>query len=79
MHKVVVQQECGCFIRSDLKNNLEYSSKDEALSKAIQMRNQMNLDFCKKHDFDLVEYGENFVISFREENPSSCCGNGCCG
>ncbi|RXK13569.1 hypothetical protein CP965_07145 [Halarcobacter mediterraneus] len=78
MHKVVVEQECGCFKRSDLENNLEFTSKDEALSKAIQMKNQMNLEFCKKHDFDLVEQGQNFIINFRQEAPSTCCGSGCC-
>lgn len=78
MHKVVVQDICGCFKRSDLENNLEFNSKDDALSKAISMKNQMNLEFCKKHDFDLVEHENNFLINFRQEAPSSCCGSGCC-
>jgi len=78
MHKVIVEKECGCFKRSGLQNNLEFESKDDALSKAIAMRNQMNLEFCKKHEFDLVEHGNSFIINFRQEAPSSCCGSGCC-
>ncbi len=48
MHKIIVEDICGCFKRSDLENNLEITSKDEALSKAIQMKNHMNQEFCKK-------------------------------
>lgn len=78
MHKIIVEKECGCFKRSDLENNLEFTSKDEALTKAIEMKNTMNSDFCGKHDFDLVESDSNFVIHFAEQKPSACCGGGHC-
>lgn len=78
MHKIIVEDVCGCFKRSDLENNLEINSKDEALSKAIQMKNYMNQEFCKKHEFQLVENTNNFIISFRPQQASSCCGTGCC-
>ena len=78
MHKIIVEKECGCFKRSDLENNLEFTSKDEALTKAIEMKNTMNSDFCGKHDFDLVESDSNFVIHFAEQKPSTCCGGGHC-
>ncbi|WP_321312814.1 hypothetical protein [Halarcobacter sp.] len=78
MHKIIVENQCGCFKRSDLENNLELTSKDEALSKAIQMKNHMNAQFCGKHEFQLIEDSENFVISFRAPQESSCCGTGCC-
>ena len=78
MHKIIVEDICGCFKRSDLENNLAINSKDDALSKAIQMKNHMNQEFCQKHEFQLVENSNNFVISIRPEQPSSCCGTGCC-
>lgn len=78
MHKIIVEDQCGCFRRSDLEANLEMNSKDDALSKAIQMKNHMNQEFCMKHEFQLVEKEENFVISFRPQQASSCCGTGCC-
>lgn len=78
MHKVIVKDVCGCFKKSDFENNLEITSKDEALSTAIKMKNHMNQEFCRKHEFELVEHASNFVISFRQEQPSSCCGTGCC-
>ena len=78
MHNIIVEKECGCFKRSDLENNLSISSKDDALTKAIEMKNQMNEEFCGKHNFDLVEDKENFVISFAQEKASGCCGGGHC-
>jgi len=78
MHKIIVENQCRCFKESDLESNISMSSKDEALSKAIQMKNHMNQEFCRKHDFQLIEDSENFVISFRAPQESSCCGTGCC-
>ena len=43
------------------------------------MKNIMNSDFCKKHEFQLQEMFNNFVISFyKEDIRPDCCGNGCC-
>ncbi len=78
MHKIIVEKECGCFRRSDLENNIEFTSKDDALSKAIDMKNQMNEEFCGKHEFDLVEFQNNFVINFAQQKVSGCCGGGHC-
>ncbi len=74
MHKIIIEDTCSCFKRS----NLEINSKDGALSKAIQIKNHMNQEFCKKHDFQLVESSNNFIISFIPQQVSSCCGTGCC-
>lgn len=78
MHKIIVKDICGCFKKSDFGNNIEITSKDEALSTAIKMKNHMNQEFCKKHDFQLLEHANDFVIAYRQEAPSSCCGSGCC-
>lgn len=76
MHKIIVENECGCFKRSDLENNITVSQKDEALATAINMKNQMNDDFCTKHEFQLAESADNFVITFAQK--SGCCGGGHC-
>ncbi len=78
MYKIVVANQCGCFKRSDLGNNIKFQSKDEALLKAIEMKNTMNNDFCKKHEFEVQEMYNNFVISFYSDARDNCCGNGCC-
>lgn len=78
MYKIIVSNQCACFKRSDLQNNIKFASKDEALLKAIEMKDTMNNDFCKKHEFDLQEMYNNFVISFYTDARDTCCGNGCC-
>lgn len=80
MHKIIVEKECGCFKRSDLQNNQEIESKDDALIKALRMKDKMNQEFCRKHDFQVVEKENNFIISFAEQRKSEgeCCGTGCC-
>lgn len=62
MFKIVVDRECGCFKKSDMDNNVEIASKDEALTKSLDMVNKMNSEFCKKHNFTVVEEGNTFLI-----------------
>ncbi len=78
MYKIVVANQCGCFKRSELQNNLTFPSKDDALIKAIEMKDTMNNEFCKKHEFEVQEMYNNFVITFYTEARDNCCGNGCC-
>ncbi len=66
MFKIIVEKECGCFKRSDMQNNLEFASKDEALLKTLDMRDTMNGDFCGKHNFKVEEVGNDFVIAMSE-------------
>ncbi len=63
MFKIVVDRECGCFRRSDLQNNVELESKDEALEKSLEMIETMNNYFCDKHSFSLQEVGDTFLIT----------------
>jgi len=78
MYKIVVANQCACFKKSDLQNNLTFTSKDEALLKAIEMKEEMNETFCKKHEFEVQEMYNNFVITFYSQARDNCCGNGCC-
>lgn len=78
MYKIVVANQCGCFKNSELKNNITFQSKDDALLKAIEMKDHMNNEFCKKHEFEVQEMYNNFVISFYTDARDNCCGNGCC-
>jgi hypothetical protein len=63
MYKIIVERECGCFKRSGMNPATEMSSKDEALMKAIEMRDQMNNKFCGKHKFVMREEQNNFIIA----------------
>jgi len=79
MHNILISQECGCFKRSDLENNVSVESKDDALNLAINTKDRMNEEFCGKHEFILSEVANDFVISFAEQaKASGCCGGGHC-
>ena len=78
MYNILIEEECGCFRKSGLKNNVEIDSKDKALEYAINTKNSMNEDFCGKHNFMLSEVSDNFVISFAQKEKSGCCGGGHC-
>lgn len=77
MFKIIVEKECGCFKRSEMQNNLEFASKDEALLKTLDMRDTMNDDFCGKHNFKVQEAGNDFVIAMSDSTSNGCCGGGC--
>jgi len=77
MFKIIVEQECGCFKKSNLENGISIDSKDGALLKSLEMRDTMNDDFCGKHTFKVQEVANNFVIAFQESTSNGCCGGGC--
>jgi hypothetical protein len=83
MFTINVENECGCFKRSDYDNNMKFENKDDALVQAIQMQNHMNQNFCQKHEFTLNEDGQNFNIGVsmkpRQASSGGCCGGGHCG
>ena len=65
MFKIIVERECGCFKRSDLQNDIEVESKEDALVKALDMVKTMNDEFCGKHKFKVEEEGDAFVIKMQ--------------
>jgi len=79
MFKITVNKECGCFRKSSLKNNQEFTTKDAALIEAIEMARDMNENFCQKHEFVVKEEGNNISILVDERHShGSCCGGGHC-
>ena len=62
MFKVVVEKECGCFKKSDFVNHQTFNDKDEALITAKNMEHEMNRDWCGKHNFSVIESGNQFFI-----------------
>jgi hypothetical protein len=80
MYTINLDQECGCFKRSELQNNLSFESKDDALMEASLMVNQMNTKFCGKHGFSLAEKGDTFQITrgVPQGHSGGCCGGGHC-
>lgn len=62
MTTLIVEKQCGCFKKSDFLAEQQFESKDEALQEAVAMCEDMNETFCQKHNFTVVEDGENIVI-----------------
>ncbi|MCF6245403.1 MAG: hypothetical protein L3J43_10265 [Sulfurovum sp.] len=82
MSTINIAQECGCFKKSELENNVAFDNKDDAMIKAQSMVNHMNEEFCGKHGFELSEKGNDFAISMKApqqaQASSGCCGGGHC-
>ncbi len=78
MFTVTVEKECGCFRKSGIENNKKFESKDDALIAAMNMAKEMNLEFCQKHEFDVVESDAGLSIKVDERAKSGCCGGGHC-
>ena len=79
MYTLKVEKECGCFKKSDLDNNVNFQSKDDALIEASNLSNHMNKEFCGKHDFSVMESGNDFIIKVKDadDHGGGCCGGGC--
>lgn len=79
MYTVKIQNECDCFKKSNLKNNISFPTQTGAVMGAMKILNQMNSTFCEKHNFVLQQNDESFVIALdRSKSVANCCGNGCC-
>lgn len=80
MYTITVDKECGCFKKSAYENNMSFESKDDALMQAKLMETHMNSKFCGKHNFELSEDGNNFLISVTmdDQPKGGCCGGGHC-
>ena len=62
MYKIEIEHECGCFKKSGFANPMEFESKEDALMKAKVLECRMNQEFCFKHFFEAVDYGDKIVI-----------------
>jgi hypothetical protein len=78
MFSVKIQKECGCVKKSGIQNNQKFTTKDAALMEAMALSRKMNEEFCQKHEFKVVEEGDNILITVDERQKRSCCGGGHC-
>ena len=61
-HHVVIEKLCSCAKKEELSQIETYEAKDAALEAAQTKLAHMNGSFCGKHEFQLVEVNDNFVI-----------------
>jgi len=61
-HHVVVEKLCSCAKRQGMAQITTHESKNAALSAAQTQLAHMQSSFCGKHEFDIVEVEEHYVI-----------------
>ncbi len=61
-HHVVIEKLCSCAKKEGLSQIVTFDSKNAALSAAESQLAQMQEGFCGKHDFDITEVDDHYVI-----------------
>ncbi|MFZ2968347.1 MAG: hypothetical protein WA080_04750 [Sulfuricurvum sp.] len=62
MVNVRIEKECGCFKRSGMPSVKTFETKEAALAEAHEWAEEMNETFCKKHNFSVIEEGDDLVL-----------------
>ena len=57
-----ISKMCGCVKKSGMAENQSFEDIDTALTKANEMTTEMNETFCKKHNFTVVNNGDNELV-----------------
>lgn len=63
MYRVIMQEECSCFLKSEYSREKEFATQKEAYEYSKVLAELMNEEFCKRHLFySQIAEGNNFVI-----------------
>lgn len=62
MYKVNVMNPCSCFVKSGMYETEDFETKEEAKVQADKLMADMQMKFCKKHDFSMMEQFGNCTI-----------------
>ena len=62
MYKVNVMNPCSCFIKGGFSESSEFDTKEEAQKEARKLLSEMESNFCKKHEFSVMEQFGDFTI-----------------
>ncbi len=61
-HHVVIEKLCSCAKKEGLSQITSYEAKETANEAALAQLASMQGSFCGKHQFQLVEVDDNYVI-----------------
>lgn len=61
-HHVVIEKLCSCAKKEGLSQISTYDAKAASFEAAETQLEYMKGNFCGKHEFQLVEVDDNFVI-----------------
>ncbi len=62
MYTITIENECSCFKKSGLDNNMTFETREDAHMKAKIIECRMNQEFCLKHFFTAVDKGDTILI-----------------
>jgi hypothetical protein len=62
MYTIEIEKECSCFAKSGLEKVMTFETREDMYNKARVLECRMNQEFCMKHYFEAVDYGEKIVI-----------------
>ena len=61
-HHVVIEKLCSCAKRQGMSQIETFDAKAKALDAAQLQLSHMQNSFCGKHDFDITEVDDHYVI-----------------
>lgn len=62
MYTIEIEKECGCFLKSGMSKVMTFDSREDMYNKARVLECRMNQEFCMKHFFEAVDYGDKIII-----------------
>ena len=77
MYSVHIENECGCFKKSEYESVKSFQTQQEAYNYANILAELMNEEFCTKHQFHSQKMdGDIFLIRVSENPNAGSCGTG---
>ncbi len=61
-HYVIIEKLCSCAKQQGLEKVVAFDTKESAKNAAVAQLAHMENSFCGKHDFDVTEVEDHFVI-----------------
>jgi len=62
MYTIEMEKECSCFQKSDFDSKMTFETREDMINRARVLECLMNQQFCMKHFFEAVDYGEKIII-----------------
>ncbi|MCO4845262.1 MAG: hypothetical protein KC427_04510 [Sulfurovum sp.] len=66
MYTIEMEKECSCFKKSGHDSTMTFETREDMINKARVLECLMNQQFCMKHFFEAVDYGEKIIIHSSE-------------
>jgi hypothetical protein len=62
MYTIEIDKECSCFKKSGLEKSMTFDTREDMYNKARVLECRMNQEFCMRHFFEAVDYGDKIII-----------------